>query len=53
MRQPQPAGRLVSWEQAFDDDAVANAIRHIAEPANKQILDRLSAEVQADTPRTA
>ncbi|WZO98590.1 SRPBCC family protein [Isosphaeraceae bacterium EP7] len=41
-----PAGTLVAWEQAFDDDSVANAIRHIIEPANEQNLDRLTAEVQ-------
>jgi len=44
--QEQPAGTLVLWEQAFDDDAVANAIRHIVEPSNEQNLDRLSAEVR-------
>jgi hypothetical protein len=45
--QEQPAGTLVLWEQAFDDDAVASAIRHIVEPANEQNLDRLRAEVQS------
>ena len=43
--QQQPAGTLVLWEQAFDDDAVANAVRHFVEPANEQNLDRLCAEV--------
>lgn len=43
----QPAGALVPWEQAFDEDAVANAVRPIVEPANGQDLDRLSAEVHA------
>lgn len=47
--QEQPAGTLVLWEQAFDDDAVANAIRHFVEPANEQNLDRLCAEVQSGT----
>jgi hypothetical protein len=41
------AGTLVTWEQVFDDPAVANAIRHIVEPANEQNLDRLTAEVQS------
>lgn len=41
------AGTRVSWEQVFDDPAVANAIRHIAEPANEQNLDRLAAAVQS------
>ncbi|WP_165075318.1 SRPBCC family protein [Paludisphaera rhizosphaerae] len=45
--QEQPAGTLLLWEQAFDDDDVAKAVRHIVEPANEQNLDRLSAEVQA------
>ncbi|MDB6061754.1 MAG: polyketide cyclase [Verrucomicrobiaceae bacterium] len=39
-------GTRVIWEQAFADAAVANAVRHIVEPANEQNLDRLSAEVQ-------
>ena len=34
-------GTLVLWEQAFDDPAVAQAVRHIVEPANEQNLDRL------------
>ncbi len=45
--QEQAGGTLLSWEQAFDDDSVANAIRHIVEPANEQNLDRLGAEVQS------
>lgn len=40
-----PDGTLVRWEQAFVDDAVASAIRHIVVPANEQNLDRLNAEV--------
>jgi len=41
------AGTRVTWEQAFADPAVASAIRHLAEPANEQNLDRLAAEVQS------
>lgn len=33
----------VDWNQAFDDPAVADAVRHIAEPGNEQNLDRLTA----------
>lgn len=40
-------GTLVSWDQAFEDPAVAEAVRHIVEPANEQNLDRLTAEVSA------
>ena len=46
--QEHPAGKLLVWEQVFDDDTVANAIRHFVEPANEQNLDRLCAEVQSD-----
>lgn len=48
--EPSPEGTLLHWEQAFDDAAVANAVRHIVEPANEQNLNRLSAEVsRSDT----
>ena len=40
-----PTGTLVNWSQVFADAAVAEAVRHIVEPANEQNLDRLSAEV--------
>jgi uncharacterized protein YndB with AHSA1/START domain len=33
----------LSWDQAFEDAAVAARIRHIVEPANEQNLDRLAA----------
>jgi uncharacterized protein YndB with AHSA1/START domain len=39
------AGTLVRWEQVFSDSSVAQAIRHIVEPANEQNLDRLSFEL--------
>lgn len=35
----------VNWEQAFEDERVANGIAHIVVPANEQNLDRLTAEV--------
>jgi uncharacterized protein YndB with AHSA1/START domain len=38
-------GTLLRWEQVFDDAAVAQAMRHIVEPANEENLDRLSAEL--------
>lgn len=44
-----PAGDAthLSWEQAFEDPAVAESVRHIVEPANEQNLDRLAAELRA------
>lgn len=42
---PSPTGTLVNWLQVFADAAVAEAVRHIVEPANEQNLERLSAEV--------
>ncbi|MDE2593403.1 MAG: SRPBCC domain-containing protein [Burkholderiales bacterium] len=42
-----PTGTLVDWEQVFADAAVANAVRHIVEPANEQNLDRLTAALQS------
>lgn len=40
---PAGEGTEVHWVQAFDDPAVAAAVRHIAEPGNEQNLDRLFA----------
>jgi uncharacterized protein YndB with AHSA1/START domain len=40
-------GTLVTWDQEFEDPAVAARIRHIVEPANEQNLDRLQALTQA------
>ena len=42
---PVGAGTRIVWEQAFEDAAVAAAVRHIVEPANEQNLDRWMAEV--------
>lgn len=39
------SGTLLRWDQAFDDPAVAAAVRAIVEPANEQNLDRLTAEL--------
>lgn len=36
----------LTWEQVFDDAQVAQAIKHIIEPANEQNLDRLTAALQ-------
>lgn len=36
-----PGGTRLEWEQAFDELQVAQAVRHICEPANEQNLDRL------------
>jgi uncharacterized protein YndB with AHSA1/START domain len=38
---PRESGTEITWEQQFDDAAVAARIRHIAEPANEENLDRL------------
>jgi uncharacterized protein YndB with AHSA1/START domain len=45
----QAGGTLLVWEQAFEKDSMAEAIRHIVEPANEQNLDHLCAEVQSGT----
>jgi uncharacterized protein YndB with AHSA1/START domain len=42
---PCARGTRVTWDQAFDDPAVAAAVRHIVEPANEQNLDRLAQEL--------
>ena len=36
-------GTTVSWNQEFEDSAVAARVKHIVEPANEQNLDRLQA----------
>lgn len=41
-------GTHVDWSQAFEELAVANAVRHIAEPGNEQNLDRLTALLARD-----
>jgi uncharacterized protein YndB with AHSA1/START domain len=38
---PTATGTLLVWEQDFADPQVAEAVRHIVEPANEQNLDRL------------
>jgi uncharacterized protein YndB with AHSA1/START domain len=43
--EPLQTGTLLRWDQAFSDATVAQAVRHIVEPANEQNLDRLSAEL--------
>jgi len=42
---PGEGGTRVGWVQVFEDAAVAQAVRHIVEPANEQNLDRLAAEL--------
>ena len=44
---PSAIGTRVTWAQAFADPVVAEAVRHIVEPANRQNLARLAAEVAA------
>lgn len=43
--EPSSGGTLLRWEQSFADATVAQAIRHIVEPANEQNLDRLNVEL--------
>jgi uncharacterized protein YndB with AHSA1/START domain len=43
--EPSATGTLLRWDQAFADASVAQAVKHIVEPANEQNLDRLSAEL--------
>lgn len=43
--EPIPSGTLLRWDQAFADASVAQAVRHIVEPANEQNLDRLGVEL--------
>lgn len=43
--QAEAEGTRLEWRQVFDDPAVAQAVRHIVEPANEQNLDRLAAEL--------
>lgn len=43
--EPTATGTLLHWEQRFADATVAQAVRHIVEPANEQNLDRLSLEL--------
>ena len=38
-------GTLVHWNQAFDDDEIAEKVAHIVVPSNEQNLDRLMEEV--------
>jgi uncharacterized protein YndB with AHSA1/START domain len=43
--EPSETGTLLRWDQTFADASVAQAVRHIVEPANEQNLDRLSHEL--------
>lgn len=43
-------GTLLKWDQVFEDAAVAQAVRHIVEPANEQNIDRLEAELGLGRP---
>jgi uncharacterized protein YndB with AHSA1/START domain len=47
--EPSATGTLVLWEQTFADAAVAQAVRHIVEPANEDNLDRLALELERGT----
>jgi uncharacterized protein YndB with AHSA1/START domain len=40
-----PEGTLVQWVQVFADPVVAQAVRHMVEPANEQNLDRWGFEI--------
>jgi uncharacterized protein YndB with AHSA1/START domain len=45
--QQQQQGTTITWDQAFDDRATVDRLRHIIEPANEQNLDRLDAVLAA------
>lgn len=38
-------GTRLDWAQVFEDEAVAQAVAHIVEPANEQNLERLAREL--------
>ena len=40
--EPEAGGTRLVWTQVLEDEAVAQAMAHIIEPANEQNLDRLS-----------
>ena len=46
---PSAGGAKVSWSQEFDEREVGRRIEKIVIPANEQNLDRLTAEVFANT----
>lgn len=39
---PVENGTQINWEQVFADEATAQAVKNIVEPANEQNLDRLT-----------
>lgn len=43
-------GTALTWNQVFEDRAVAARIRHIVEPANEQNLDRLLSVLERGQP---
>jgi uncharacterized protein YndB with AHSA1/START domain len=43
--EPSCGGTQLRWQQTFADASVAQAVRHIVEPANEQNLDRLGVEL--------
>ena len=46
---PMRPGTAIGWTGVFEDAAVAARIRHLAEPANEQNLDRLEAVPAAES----
>lgn len=42
------AGSVITWNQEFDDRAVAAQVRSIVEPANEQNLDRLQSVLASE-----
>ena len=47
---PHATGSEITWNQAFEDSAVAARVKHIVEPANEQNLDRLQAVLAGRNP---
>ncbi len=46
--EPLEGGTRVGWEQTFENDNLAQRIAGVIVPANKQNLDKLTAEVLGD-----
>ena len=46
----QGSGTEITWNQEFEDAAVAARIRHVVEPANEQNLDRLQVVLAGGQP---
>jgi uncharacterized protein YndB with AHSA1/START domain len=48
--EPRDGGTAVTWNQEFEESAVAARIRHIVTPANEENLDKLTVVLGGGTP---